>query len=478
VQEAIGPKDVNKYQPVSEYNSSFKYESKVPRRSYKMTVLSYLPTYPECKLEGTTTYNMHYPSPPAVIQPVITDDHRPIDTYRAGAASGKFYDETSHKIDYQAYDITKPDKFTVSTTLPKIIECTPNYLTSNKRFFPEWEGSNHRPHPYYELPQQHELFKGKFDGLSCTKRDFVKIPLLSLKPKVNCKNPETSHRVNEKLDDLTTTKESFSLPKLSLTIRREPLRLKNNPQKNTETMEPTTGQFQSITQYKEDNPEYITRPAKRKMCRPLGENIQLPKDIKMPSITTQKSSYTKCWNRQPKPSTPFSNNAGVYQPPLQPLSNQTNYKTDFKPIPGKTMCLNKQEAGKQATISTNKHKEALEMKAIHTLNGSSQPRTTVNQTEYFKFDKTKPRIRHGDKAEKIYQMLTVPFIAISDYAATFIGKDGKPATIFKPIETRLENADKLADATSYKESYIQLPLYPSNICPAEILLRKRNEVVH
>ena len=466
----MGRKILSNCTPQSEYNSTFQFNQlalQTGQRSLKIP-MQIIPSQPNKKMDLKTVNQTDF----TVLPFCAAKSYKPKGTYYRSAA--QFMDETSYKTEFPERQVNPTVQTSTSprSTLPNIVDCSPMYETTNKVLMKPWQG-NHIPLSYCE-PIQNSLFKGKFEGNSVFKTDFNDGIVKNFKPRTSYKKKELLQKSDGEFDDRTTNKESFRLPQLA-DRKQNPLYLKNNSKRSEETMEPISGLIAETTQYSEDHPGFEVHPKKRKMCLPYRDTLLLTSKSysNSPFVSIHKASYTG-WDKPVRPSTPCKKALDYYKSNA-PFVGSTQYNEDFQCSFREKQLHCGLSAEEQAAILAYDHKNGQRMKEAHYFGGKFLP-FSVNQSDYFNFNKVQPRIRHSDKHERIYKSSLTKFQGISDYKASFIPLQGNPAKSCKPLDLKIKNEErketkeKLSNTTAYREHYPERPLIPKDICPAEILL--------
>ena len=217
---------------------------------------------------------------------------------------------------------------------------------------------------------------------------------------------------------------------------------------------------------------------KRNMCPPHPDQLSLFNSKRLDSNTLHKLSYIK-WREQPRPSTSCKKSLEYYKSDA-PFAGSSMHSTEYKPFPQTAVAAIHNDVIKNAANTSYIYKDGTEMKHVHHFGGSFN-NGYAKQSDYFNFTKLRPRVRHGDKSECLYQPSTARFNGVSENKASFIPLDGKPAESCKPLDLRFskdkqqgtENNEKISNNTSYKDDYLSWKLPQKSICPAELLLISR-----
>ena len=331
-----------------------------------------------------------------------------------------FQDSTSYKSHYPTR-IFNPNPMSLSlmrTTMPRIVEVEPKeyFLTTNQCHLKEWGGKN-RSTAYKEL-QEPPFFSGDFQKETVTATDYSGAAVKGGRPGTSCKKTPIKQAPGD-FNDITTNKVAFRFPIID---KRDPVHLKGHSQVMEETMAPTTGKMESLTQYRHDNPGFYFRTSKRSAPPPNLEKLVLFKGT---------------------------------------LREESEHTTRFKDIPSS-----------MATSGTDGRETFDNDKKQHLLNNS------VNKTDYFRFWKTKPRVRYGDSCERVYHPSERKFDAETETQASFPPiRNGKAAKQCESLDVRFGNkapkhARTFDGKTAYKMDYAPRPFPKAEICPVEAMLQK------
>ena len=407
--------------------------------------------------------------------PIVTTNSFKPDS-KAHQCEAKFDGTTSHKLDYpQQKLIPRPtvNSLLLSTTIPKIDEISlkENYVTTNQRMHPKWDRGG-RQEGYGEQPTQ-LYFTGNFGGKSVHREDYNATILEKAKPSTSCKKEERLHSSNKPFYSTTTSKSVHTnLPTL---VKRDQLCLKKRSKNNQETMKPQSGPLQKVTQYRADNPSYILFPQVRGMCTPAPDQLRLFYGY-FGGKTEHHSNYVK-FREPPRPRTSFKKKEERHTGGTT-FAGKTSMGEDFRPVPMEKQIAELRSVDRVAAQVGSYQKEGKEMKKAHHFGGRFTDKT-VNKSDYFQFWQTRPRQRHGDKAERIFKPSTAKLASVSESAANFVPLNGKPSQSFKPLDTRFteeknskEKKIKLEYGSAYKDDFKEKPLPRREVCQAELLLQK------
>ena len=201
---------------------------------------------------------------------------------------------STYKADYpqQIFDVNPTAPTLMRSTLPQIIEVQPSYVTTNQATLKGWNG-NHQSKGYREL-QEAPFFAGNFQKETVSAKDFSGVAIEGGRPSTTCKKKDKRHTLEGDFDDSTTNKTTYKLPQVS---ERGPVNLKGKTRVMEETMEPSSGNMNFMTQYREDNPGFIFRSSKRWML-PQKDSVHLFAG-KLAGRSEQKSSFKPKHNRLP-----------------------------------------------------------------------------------------------------------------------------------------------------------------------------------
>jgi len=391
-------------------------------------------------------------------------------------SNAPFHDSTSYKTDFpkRKRDPNPMSDTLMRTTLPKIVEVGPEdvYCTTNQETLKQWQG-NCRSESYKEL-QEKPFFSGKIDTETMMKKDFKTVK--NAKPSKSCKKIET-HKSAGDFNDSTTNKSEYKLPPLT---KKKVMFSKNNSQKMVETMEPfNEGNNDYLTQYQRDTSNLLDRSVKRGYCPPEQDKLNLfHGDFDHKTVT--KASFNPSEKMAPPKHVQKKANDISNMNPMnkegEKFYDETTTNTHFQPV-----SIEKQALGISETREIN-FKISKENKASDNIKrsqnfGLGQDATTVNQSEYFKFQKAPRRKFHGDAAERLYFPSSSKFDTQSETKDSFVMKTGKRADPFKPLDKRFQKkvplySKKMTSETSYKRDYVPLPLPKPELCPAEHLIRQ------
>ncbi len=221
---------------------------------------------------------------------------------------------------------------------------------------------------------------------------------------------------------------------------------------------------------------------RRRMCPPHPDQLSLFQGLSMDSDTIQRVSFQK-WNKQPKRSSSFRKKE-KYCTPSIPFVGESQKKSDYKPVLDNEIAQIHQDVVARAAETANIYHGA-----IQTTNDANRQTTItrpVNQTDYFQFHTLKPRIRYGDRFERLrheYPHRTEKWSLVTDNQIRFMTPlCGKRAEICKPLDSRSSQNDAekekvpFCGKTSYNDHYPIKQLPERDICPAELLLLLGNDI--
>lgn len=407
------------YDPKSSYNEKFhprEYQP-VERRGLAIPARIIPRGPPSFRMDLLSmTHNDYVQKPLSYVEKCVAKNH--LKTPRA-----PFQDSTSYKSHYpmRIFNQNPMSKSLMRTTMPRIVEVEPGdyFLTTNQCTMRKWSGNN-QSISYKEL-QESPFFNGDFQKETVTGIDYSGSAVEGGRPGTSCKKVPT-RPAPEKFDGLTTNKVVYKLPTID---ERGPVHLKSRSQVMEETMAPLTGQMESQTQYRQDNPGFYFKTSKRSASPPLLEKLVLFKG---------------------------------------PLGSKSEHSASFKELSN----LEKAKSGILTSTGTLDGKK----KRRHLANDS------VNKTEYFQFWKTKPRVRYGDSCERVYHPSQRRFEAETETRASFPPiRDGKASKACESLDVRfgnkaLKHGHTFDGVTAYNRDYVTRPLPKAKICPAEAMLQK------
>lgn len=387
----------------------------------------------------------------------------------------KLKDKTSYNLDYPQQSLAPkpPANSLMHTTTRKFFEIPvkENYITTNQRMLPKWDCRG-RQIGYREHPTQPH-FIGNFGGRSVQREDYNAGVLHKAKPSTCCKREERLHSSNEEFCGTTTNKSIHS--NLPVLVEREPLHLKNHSINNRETMKPQSGPVLKYTQYQIDNPGYISFPPVRGMCTPAPDHLQLFFG-NFDGRTEHLSSYVK-FREPPRPRTSFKKRE-VRHADEATFYGTTSMGLDYQPIPPERQMAELKSIGRVAAQVGNYQKDGKQMKEAQHFGGKFTDKS-ANKNDYFQFWETRPRERHGDKAEQLFQPSKSKLTTESETTANYVPLNGKPAQSFKPLDTRFSKG-KTSEGknmtveyeTAYKEYFTEKPLPRREVCQVELLIQR------
>lgn len=358
-----------------------------------------------------------------------------------------FQDGTSYRADYppRAFDPNPTAPSLMRSTLPRLVELPPSkgFLTTNQLLLGKWAGQQRcRPKGYKEL-QEPPFFSGHFQKKSVACEDFSRAALNGGRPGTSCKPENTRHAPEGDFDDTTTHRTTYTQPK---TGQKDPPQLRGQSRVAEETMEPALGRMESLTQYREDNPGFEFRTSRRWLC-PHPDNLKLFKGRSFVDMSEHRSSY------RPRKAVGGEN--------LPTGTLEKNQPDAGLPKGGKIRF--DEASGPQDKMTVDNRERAFDGKG-------------VNQTDYFRFSKTTPRVRYGDRCEHVYHPSEKQFDAESETRAKYLALRGKPAEIFKPLDERFHSeapkySNRLSELTAYRNNFAPRPHPPRERCPAEVAQR-------
>lgn len=184
-----------------------------------------------------------------------------------------FDDCTSYKCDFQTRRSVPSltSKTLMRTTMPRIVEVRPdeNYLTTNQCTLRRWRGDN--PSISYKEVQEPPFFSGEFQKDTVSAADFSASAVVGGRPSTNCKRPAKREAL-ACFNGSTTNKAVYKLPAIS---ERDPVCMKGRSQVMEETMAPTCGKMESLTQYRWDNPGFYFKTSRRSVPPPYMDKLAL-----------------------------------------------------------------------------------------------------------------------------------------------------------------------------------------------------------
>lgn len=390
----------------------------------------------------------------------------------------KLEGKSSYMLDYPQQKLSpRPpvNRVLKTTTMPKIdeIPLKENYVTTNQRMHPKWKEGG-RQEGYCEHPTQ-LYFTGNFGGKSVHKEDYSAAIHVGAKPSTSYKKEERLHSSNKPFYG-TTTFRSFhnNLPAL---VERDHLFLKKRSINNQETMKSQTGPLQKSTQYREDNPGYGFFPPVRGMCAPAPDQLQLFYGH-FDGKTEHHSNYIK-FKEAPRPRTSFKKTEERHMGGNS-FDGTTSMGVDYQPIPIERQMAELKNVDRIAAQVSYYQKDGEQMKHAHHFGGKFTDKS-VNKSDYFQFWHTRPRQRHGDRAERVFRPSTAKLASVTESAANYVPLYGKPSQSFKPLDTRFtEDPEKGSQGkrikvgywTVYKDDFKEMPLPRRSACQAELLLQQ------
>lgn len=389
-----------------------------------------------------------------------------------------FQDTTSYKLDFpqRPFDPNPMANTLMRTTMPRIIEVKPsdNYQTTNQSTLRKWSGNN-KPQGYKEVIEQ-PLFTGEFKGESVTAKDFSGASVENGRPSSIIKREDVRQEVPEGFDEDTEHKVAFKLPQIT---ERDPPQLKNSSRRHEETMDPKTGGMSSETQYRGDsNPKFRFHVGKRGMSLPQVDNLQLFQGP-FKAKSEQKVSYTADWGGHPQPLPSFK---GCQKESLPIESGKFDDRTTtgqhFQPVSVKKSLEGLHASAAVASKARFESEDSHRVRDLSDFGFKFSDNKPVNQTDYFQFWKTVPRVRHGDTAERIYHPSAAKFVGESETKTSFLPVKGELVLPCEGLDSRFQKAMPKSDAkmnsqTAYMSEYVPKPLPQVSACPAEMLMIKK-----
>ena len=178
-----------------------------------------------------------------------------------------FNDCTSYKCDFptRRFVPSLTSETLMRTTMPRIVEIRPdeNYLTTNQCTLRRWESGN-LSIPYKEV-QEPPFFSGNFQKDTVSATTFSDSAVEGGRPSTNCKKPDKRATLGN-FNGTTTNKTAYKLPPVTFS-ERDPVHLKGRSKVMEETMPPTSGKMESLTQYRRDNPGFYFKTSRRSVRR-------------------------------------------------------------------------------------------------------------------------------------------------------------------------------------------------------------------
>ena len=372
--------------------------------------------------------------------------------------------DTSYKLHYPPRKLlfNPPSDTLMRTTFNNKQDLDPheNYVTMNQEMLKGWKGL-HFPQPFRE-PLHVSFFQGKFDGQTIARKDFnPEIPIKG-RPSTSFKKIEKSIVTDSDADFAkdTTNRCTYTRPQ---TIAREDAHLRKDGKKNRETLEPARGKVQDLTQYRIDNPGFQTRPVRRSACAPAVDSLQLFQGKRNVISEHQASFNSGFYKNLLRPRTSFKKrgqletNGGFFD-------GQTSMKTHFQPIPIEDSLAQLQEVDKLALTIGHAYKAGSQVKNDQD-HGERFSNNTTNKSHFQKWN-VSPRIRHGDKSERVYQPSTKQkFTCVSEAMSSFVPIDVKPSPIFKPIDSSFHDSTETVNKSAYTDDYVPFQVQAKPKCP-------------
>lgn len=215
---------------------------------------------------------------------------------------------------------------------------------------------------------------------------------------------------------------------------------------------------------------------KRKMCPPVPDHLSLFSKVKpLGSKTVQTVSYPGWDTKQNRRST-LCKKKEEYVSPVTPFTGMSQLKFDYQPIHHQQVKDLYQDAVCRAKETALLYQDGLN-KSDRKPFSKDRP---VNQTEYFQFNRLKPRLIYGDRTERHHPYKTIPVgnhwaAAVTETQARFIPQDGAPAVCCRPPSASVDlhsngTGRKFKDDTQYTDDFALKVLPVKDICPAEYIL--------
>ena len=402
-------------------------------------------------------------------------NYKPIQSTHVSGAP--FKSDTSYNMDYptrviERSPIHKAQEPTWSIARSNGTSHHDRFVTTNKVLFRKWSEDG-RQDAYCEPPQHAQIFLGgKFDLKSVSQADYTAEILMKGRPSTSCKKVESMYQSNGKFTNATTNNSTYNLPKIS---ERVQLNLRNESKKNNETLEKMHGNIQGETQYRRDNPGYHTFPLPRGICPPAMDKLSLFQGH-FNGTSEHRSNYTNFCD-PPRPRTSFKKTEKSRALSAEvKFDGSTTTQLAFQPIPIKKQKTEHMEVTQLgADISEAQKKGERVKKAQHF--GLQCNYTTTNKNEYFQFWKTRPRVRYGDRCERVFKPSSVKFASISETRSSYVPLKASPSQSFKQALdfsegglVRSANKAPMNSVTAYREEFPVRNLPQREVCPAEALL--------
>ena len=327
---------------------------------------------------------------------------------------------TSYRDDYPTRRGEKVKPIRPSTKMENPIGSLSS-LTTNKQMYKEWP-TRPREAAWGE-PLIPPLFRGKFDGLTTLRQDFVEAKMP--RPRTSYKRPEKVHALGGKFESLTTHKEFYErheAPKETSVIYH---RKRSQP-----VARPRAAQFNGTTTYQGQNQGIVNHgfPPPRPACPPHQPQLNLfpykndddddddddDEDHEDDFRTVHSESY------RPYPAHKASRASRIVQTTFKyrntPMDLATSHQTHFREAGGGG-------GGEKAT----QMRPPTQLKSFRdaAAGGESKPPPqTTNRTDFRAWD-TLPRMRHGDLYERSYKPRRLPHDMTSMYGHDY-GRVAKP----------------------------------------------------
>lgn len=455
------------YKPVTDYQSTFRPINAIhacrPALRIPPRVLHSLPSN---KLDLVTVNRQDFTNHPNRSK---TKSFKP--TELAHMSNVPLGSDTSYKLHYppRQLQFNPPSDTLMRTTFTKKQHISPleNYVTMNQEMLKGWKG-RHYPQPFKE-PLHVSFFQGKFDGQTVAHKDFNPEIILRGRPSTSFKKVETSHVTNADFANETTNKSTYTLPQ----IVRGDVHLRKDAKKNRETLDPAQGKVQDLTQYMIDNPGFLAHPARRSACTPAADSLQLFHGKRNILSEHQASFNSSNLKNPPRPRTSFKKqehlhtNGGYFD-------GQTSLKTHFRPVPIEDSLAQLQEVDNLALTIGRADKAGSQVKDAQNY-GERFSNKTTNKS-HFQLWSVSPRVRHGDKSERVYQPSTTKprFSCVSEAKSSFVPMEVEPSSSFKPLDVRFQSLNgkdsvEVVNKSAYADDFTPFQVQAKPKCPAELL---------
>lgn len=215
---------------------------------------------------------------------------------------------------------------------------------------------------------------------------------------------------------------------------------------------------------------------KRRMCPPMPDRLSLFSKIKpLGRKTIQTVSYPG-WDPRHNQRSTLCKKEEVYVSPTTPFTGMSQLKRDYRPVNHHQIRDLYQDAVLRAKETALLYQDGLNKSDLKPFS-KDRP---VNQTEYFQFNRLKPRLIYGDRAEKHLPYTTIPVgnhwvNAVTETRDKFVPQNGAPAECCKPPSASIElhsnqTGREFNGDTQYTDDFPKKALPVKNICPAEYML--------